>query len=327
MSRPSIKDVAKKAGVGVGSVSRYLNTPEKVSEKMRRKVEAAIKELGYTPNEIARNLKTKNPRNVALLLPSIWHSFFSGLAYYVEAYLEEAGYKLMLCNSDGHPEKELYYLNMLKEKKVSGIITISYSELDDYINSSLPIISFDRHFKDDVSCITSDNYGGGELAAQELIRTGCKTLAYVGTYNTRIDTEVKYRKEGFKDYAEKHNVPVYLYLEEDPIRDYQVFLKGFFDRYRGVVDGVFVENDNLAKKLIMMAQEEGIKIPDELSVIGYDGVEDEFFRPKLSTIVQPLDLLAKTTVSKLIPIIEKKNKTVERIVVPVTFRKGETTRP
>lgn len=325
-TRPSIKDVAKKAGVGVGSVSRYLNTPEKVSDKMKKKVEAAIKELGYTPNEIARNLKMRNSRNVALLLPSIWHSFFSGFAYYVETYLDEVGYKLMLCNTDGHPEKELYYFNMLKQRKVSGIITISYSEVDEHINSSLPIISFDRHYKNNISCITSDNYGGGELAAKELIESGCKTLAYVGTYNNRIDTEVKYRKKGFKDYADKHHVECILYLEEDPIKDYQAFLQNFFDQYKGVVDGVFVENDNLAKKLIMVAEDNGIKIPDELSVIGFDGIEDEFFRPKLSTIVQPLDLLAKKAVSKLIPIIEKKEKDIETIVVPVTFRKGETTR-
>lgn len=321
-----MKDVAKKAGVGLGSVSRVLNTPDKVSEKMRKKVEAAIRELGYTPNEIARNLKMRNSRNVALLLPSIWHSFFSGFAYYVETYLDEAGYKLMLCNSDGHPEKELYYLNMLKQRKVSGIISISYSSIEEHMKSSLPIISFDRHYKNDVSCITSDNYGGGQLAAKELIDTGCKTLAYIGTYNNKIDTEVKYRKIGFKDYAEKKDVECILYLEEDPIKDYQRFLQNFIDRYKGIVDGVFVENDNLAMKLIVVAQQNGLKIPEDLSVIGFDGIEDEFFRPKLSTIVQPLDLLAKAAVSKLIPIIEKKDKKIERIVVPVTLRKGETTK-
>ncbi len=322
-----MKDVAKYAGVGIGSVSRVLNSPDKVSSKMRKKVEEAIKALGYIPNEIARNLKTQNSRNVALLLPSIWHPFFSGFAYYIETYLDEVGYKLMLCNSDGHPEKEIYYLDMLKQNKVSGIIAISYSQIDENINGSLPIISFDRHFKDDVTCVTSDNYGGGVLAAKELIETGCKSLAYIGTYNNKTDTEVKYRKIGFKEYADKHNVNCLLYIEEDPIPDYNHFLNNFFKQYKNQVDGVFVENDNLAIKLIIKAKEFGIRVPEDLSVIGFDGVvENELLTPSLSTIVQPLDRLAKAAVEKLIPIIEGKDKKVEKIVVPVTFKKGESTK-
>jgi len=321
---PNMKDVAKLAGVGVGTVSRVLNTPDKVSEPTRKKVEKAIKELGYYSNEIARNLKTRNTRNVALVLPSIWHPFFSGFAYYIETYLDQHNYRLMLCNSDGKPDKEVYYLEMLKEKKVSGIIAITYNQIDAHIHSDLPVISFDRHFENDVTCVTSDNYAGGQIAAQTLQDAGATTLAYVGTVNNRIDSEVKHRRTGFEDFVTSNGIDHVLYTVEDPIRDYDAFLNTFFQRH-GHCDGVFVENDNLAKKLIKKAQELKILIPEDLKVIGYDGVEmNEFFEPELTTIVQPLEAMAKASVESLIKIIEQGPR-VERIVLPVALKTGEST--
>ncbi len=324
MMAPNMKDVAKRAGVGLGTVSRVINTPHKVSPPTRLKVEKAIKELGYYSNEIARTLKTRNTRNVALVLPSIWHPFFSGFAYYIENYLDEQNYRLMLCNSDGKPDKEVYYLEMLKEKKVSGIIAITYNQIDDHISSDLPIISFDRHFKDDVTCVTSDNLKGGEIAAKTLHETGAKKLAYVGTINNRIDSEVKYRRIGFENYVKAHGIDHFIYTVEDPIRDYDAFLDTFFKRHNDR-EGVFVENDNLAKKLIKKAETLNIKIPEQLKVIGYDGVEEtEFFEPKLTTIKQPLEAMAKASVEALIRIIETGPK-VERIVLPVELKQGKST--
>lgn len=318
----SIKDVAKRAGVGVGTISRYLNEPDKVSPKTQKKVEKAIQELGYIRNEVARNLKTNNTRNVAFIVPSIWHPFFSGLAYYIEDALDQRGYKLMLCNSDGHPEKELYYLNMLRESKVSGILSISYSDIDAFIHKDLPMVSFDRHFSNDVSCVTSDNYQGGALAAKRLIDKGRKHLAYVGTFNNRIDIEVKFRRLGFVETASRESVLCETYLVEDPIMDYEAYLHTFFTQYKDFVDGIFVENDVLAMKLIQYAQQEGLHIPNDISVIGYDGVENhEFFHPTLTTICQPLKAMAEEAVNLLISIIEKGPR-VKRIVVPVTMREG-----
>ncbi len=321
---PNMKDVAKKAGVGVGTVSRVLNTPHKVSDATRLKVEKAIKELGYYSNEIARTLKTRNTRNVALLLPSIWHPFFSGFAYYIESYLDKYNYRLMLCNSDGKPDKEVYYLDMLNEKKVSGIIAISYNQIDDHINSDLPIISFDRHFKNDVTCITSDNYDGGRQAAKTLNEAGCRKIAYVGTINNHIDTEVKYRKQGFESYCKQQDYNYLTYTVEDPINDYDQFLDTFFEQHKDS-DGVFVENDNLAMKLIKKAEVLNIKIPEQLKVIGYDGIGfNDFFEPELTTIVQPLEAMAKASVDKLIKIIEEGSE-VERIVLPIDVKLGKST--
>lgn len=320
----SIKDVAKKASVGTGTVSRYLNEPNKVSKKSTLKIEQAIKELGYMRNESARNLKTNNPRNVAFIVPSIWHPFFSGLAYYIEDALDKRGYKLMLCNSDGHKEKEIYYFDMLKERKVSGILSVSYSDIDSYIHKDLPMVSFDRHFTDDVSVVSSDNYQGGVLAANLLIEKGRRNLAYVGTYNNKIDIEVKHRKSGFMDQSKKLGYECMTYMVEDPIVDYETYLNHFFDVHYPRIDGVFVENDNLAMSFIQHAQQRGIKVPEDLSVIGYDGVADNvYFNPTLTTVVQPLQAMASAAVELLIDIIENGPKT-KRIIKPVSIRNGRS---
>lgn len=106
----TIKDVARKAGLGVGTVSRYLNNPELVSESSKEKIKDAIKKTGYVRNEIGRSLKTNNPRNIALLVPSIFHNFFSAFAFYTEQELSKRDYRITICNSLTDIEKDKFLL-------------------------------------------------------------------------------------------------------------------------------------------------------------------------------------------------------------------------
>jgi LacI family transcriptional regulator len=175
----TIKDVAKLAGVGLGTASRVINKSGYVSEETKKKVEDAIKKLGYVPNETARAFVTQDNKIVALFLPSIHHAFFSELAYYIEDELDNRGYNMMLCNSSSHMEKELKYINMLKQNKVSGIIGISYNRIENEINNSMPIVLVDRHIGE-IPYVSSDNYGGGKMALQVLKDSGCRHVAYIG---------------------------------------------------------------------------------------------------------------------------------------------------
>ena len=170
----TMKDVAKKAGVGLGTVSRVINNHPSVKDATRVKVQKAIKELDYSPNIIARNLKVSQSETIALIIPTIWHPFFSEFAYYVEENVSKRGFKLVLCNSDKNYQKEVEYLEMLKQNKVAGIIAITYNDIDNYVSSNLPIVSVDRHFSEDVVYVTSDNYNGGKMAVNKLIENGCK---------------------------------------------------------------------------------------------------------------------------------------------------------
>lgn len=203
---PSLKDVAKLAGVGVGSVSRVINNmPVKDSTKF--KVMNAIQKLNYIPNEVARNFKMQTSKTVALLLPTIHHPFFSQIAYFIEDELDKNGYKLMLCNSGGKPEKELYYLDMLNQNKVAGILGISYNSINWELCSSIPMVSIDRKFEANIACVNSDNFEGGKIAARELIHCGCKKIAFIGAY-CHVATETGKRKKvlSMKQKRKKFNI-------------------------------------------------------------------------------------------------------------------------
>lgn len=122
-----IQDVAKKANVGVGTVSRVLNNNRYVSEKTRKKVEAAIEELQYTPNELARNLYHKKTNTIAVIVPDISNPFYSSLVNEIEQYLRMQGYKTLLCNTVGEKTNEALYLNMLERNMVDGVLTSNQS--------------------------------------------------------------------------------------------------------------------------------------------------------------------------------------------------------
>ncbi|GIO44928.1 LacI family DNA-binding transcriptional regulator [Paenibacillus apis] len=321
---PSIKDVANLAGVAVGTVSRVINNSGAVKPATRRKVEEAIQELNYIPNEIARNFKMRRSKMVALLLPSIWHPFFSELAYYIEDELDREGFKLMLCNSGGKPEKELYYLDMLQQNKVAGIVGITYNDIEDDVSNDIPIVSIDRHFSKKITCVTSDNYEGGRLALRELVKAGARKPAFLGSV-TSVFSETMNRREGFIREAKAMGVDYVVYEKPDPVIDDDAYFGEFLDQHREV-DGIFAITDMFAAKYIERAGRRGIRVPEDVKVIGYDGIQDHpYFHPLLSTIRQPVEEMARTSIRLLYQKME--GQTLEREVyrLPVMFRQGETT--
>lgn len=321
-----IKDVAKLAGVGVGTVSRYLNSPDKVSAAVKVRIKAAIEETGYVRNELGRNLKTNNSRNVALLMPSIFHNFFAAFAFHTEQILSAKDYKVIIGNSLSNIDKDREYLEMLRSNKLSGIIGFIFTDIDEFITPGLPFISIDRNFANKVTYVSSDNYEGGQIAAEKLLKAGARNPAFIGTYSKNIDTDVRFRKTGFIDYLKNQNIPYLEYTVEDPIKDYDAFLNEFFDLYMSNVDGIFFENDNLGYLFMEEAKKRGIKVPEELKIIGFDGIHFESIGlTKITTIEQQIDLLAKEACTELLKIIENQEISQKKVVVPVKYVKGSTT--
>ncbi|GGF99148.1 LacI family transcriptional regulator [Paenibacillus albidus] len=320
----SIKDVAQLAGVAVGTVSRVINNSGAVKPETRRRVEQAIQELNYVPNEVARNFKMQKSKMVALLLPSIWHPFFSELAYYIEDELDREGYKLMLCNSSGKPEKELYYLEMLQQNKVAGIVGITYNDIESSVSTDIPIVSIDRHFSKKITCVTSDNYEGGRLALRELVKAGARKPAFMGSV-TAVYSETMKRREGFVDEAKAMGVDYVVYEKPDPVTDDDIYY-GEFLRDHADVDGVFAITDMFAAKYIERAREQNIRVPEDVKVVGYDGIQDHaYFHPLISTIRQPVEEMARMTIQLLYKKIRGESLDLETYRLPVTFRPGETT--
>lgn len=321
---PSIKDVALLAGVAIGTVSRVINNTGSVKPVTRNRVVEAIRELNYVPNQVARNFKMQRSYLVSLLLPSIYNQFFSELAYHIEDELDRNGYQLLLCNSGGKPEKELYYLEMLKQNKVAGIIGITYNDIEEYVNTDIPIVSIDRHFSKQITCVTSDNFEGGRIALRELVKAGATNVAYIGGA-TSINSETRNRKKGFIHEAETLGRPFVVYEEPDPIADDVRFVERFLEMFPRV-NGVFTITDMLAAKYIEIAKGNGLRVPEDVKVIGYDGIQDhKYFHPVLSTIRQPVEQMARKAVQLLLKKIEGEPLDQTEYRIAVEYRQGETT--
>ena len=319
-----MKDVAALAKVGVGTVSRVLNSSGSVKESTRRKVEAAMKELNYIPNAYARGLKMNKTNTVALIIPTIWHPFFSEFAYYVESNLAEHKYKMLLCNSDVSSDKELEYIQMVQENKVDGIIGITYSDLDNFVSSHLPFVTIDRHFKEETVCVTSDNFHAGQLAVEKLVEKGCHKLGYIGTHS-RFPTETTKRRDGFEAQAEQMGVPYAIYDGEDPVMEFKQEIRTFFEKNPDV-DGVFAHTDFIALDILEVLDEMKRKVPEEVQIIGCDGIKMEAGRKQIvSTIRQPVDLMAKAAVEKIIQVIDGE-PVKTKITLPVHYLEGSTTK-
>src|SRR5699024_1923326 len=319
----TMKDVAKLAGVGVGTVSRVINKNESVKESTRLKVEKAIKELNYTPNEIARTLEISQSKTIALILPTIWHPVFSELAYFTEENVWERGFNMILCYSSCKKEKEIEYLDMLKQNKVDGIIAITYNDIDRYVSSNLPIVSIDRHFSEGVAYVTSDNYNGGKLAVNKLIENGCKKIAFMGTHNER-NTDVDNRRKGFEEESIAKNIEYKIFDEIETEQDLEDKMEKFL-RQNINIDGIFTINDFFGLRVIKILEKLNKKIPKDIKFIGYDRVkmsyEQDFI---MSTIRQPVEQMAKEAVEMLFKMIEG-DYTSKKVKLPVYYIKGDTT--
>ncbi|MFP4287241.1 MAG: LacI family DNA-binding transcriptional regulator [Candidatus Izemoplasmataceae bacterium] len=323
----NIKEVAKKAGVGIATVSRVINNSGYVKKETREKIEKVIKEVGYIPNEIARSMTKQQTKIVAFVLPHSNHIFFSELLYFVEKKLYEHGYKLMVCNSGSNREKELDYVGMLKNNRVDGLIFLTSNDIEHYLNPKWPIVSFDRHF-DHIPFVASDNYNGGRMAAEILLSKNPKSLLFIGDDAqgelSHITTEVSKRRIGFIDYLNEHNFKNYRIIEY-PQGDLFIpvdYINTLVEENQDV-DGIFAISDMLAHVVIQKLHDLGKDVPKDVKVIGYDGVKSYLnLGPNITSIGQPVESLASALVENVIAQIY--NQDVQTKILPISYVPGDT---
>lgn len=321
----TMKDVAQRAGVGVGTVSRVINRVPGVKESTLIKVNQAIKELNYIPDEYARGLKTKSSRTIALILPSVWYPFFSEFAYYVEKRLDKENYKLLLCNSNGNPAEEAKYIKMLKQNKIDAIIAITYSDIEQYIYSNIPFVSLDRYFDKKVSYVTSDNYEGGKLAARKLLEHGARSLAYVGSHS-KYPNGTMLRRDGFRDYLENIGIDYKEIFLQEPVNDFTPYILEML-KVHPKIDGIFCHTDSLLLKLRKILNQYGYRVPEDIQLIGFDGMNLSSDLPLgISTIAQPVEQLANGAVDLVLRKIADPSLKNEAKMYPVRYVDGNTTK-
>lgn len=322
----TLNDVAKLAGVSRGTVSNVINNV-KVREESRIKVEKAIKELNYVPDIYARGLKTNKTNTVVFILPTIWNPFFCELTYHIQLELQKRNLKMLLCNSGDDYEVELEYIKMAMQNKVDGIISISYSDIEPYISSKLPLVSIERCFHKDIPYVTSENYAGGYMAADRLVRNGCKKLLFLGR-SAKKNISLIERKDGFLAYCEERGIQYHAHYRTDLVGDYRKIVKELLYKEKASgydFDGIFTVTDRYGEYCLETLQEMGVRVPEEVQIIGFDGakahVNDE---PRISSIRQPVEKIAACTVEILVAVMNHQ-QCAKSTFLPVSFHKGKTT--
>lgn len=324
-SMPTMKDVAKEAGVALGTVSKVFNGIP-VGESYRVKVEDAAKKLGYHVNQYARGLKTNKTYCAALIIPSVVHPYFSLLTQEISKALSLRGYRTMLFITDFDPQAEQSCIQMMQQNKVDGAIGLTYNP-NLVLDEKLPFVAIDRYFSATVPCVASDNFGGGRMAAQKLVELGCKRLAFIRTASS-VPGETDKRRQGFEAYCVSNQLDYEILelidaTEDDP--RFMEFLRSHIEDGVMTLDGIFCGTDRMACSVRNQLSALGVRVPEEVQIIGFDGLR--YFGDKeyyCSTIVQPVEQIAQTCVNILLT--EDRSAVPAMVCLPVTYGAGDTTR-
>lgn len=323
-SVPTMKDVAREAGVALGTVSKVVNGFP-VGEEYRKRVEAAIEKLDYRINSYAKGLKATRTNTVAVLMPNLINPFFTSLVSAIGRALASKGCRMLVYATDYDPAMEQANVILAEQQKVDGIICLSYNP-DLRVSDGVTLISIDRYFGTRIPCVASDNYGGGRLAAEKLIENGCKNLAFLRT-GSKLTNEPNKRKDGFIAGCEAAGVDYTLKIVDDgtPFSAFVDFLHEHFHDGKLDFDGIFCVTDSMAYLIRKTVAGMGLRVPEDVQIIGYDGVRlfgDLDYT--CSTIVQPVEEMAETCVDMVLN--PEGAKTPSLICLPVTYAYGGTTK-
>jgi len=316
----TIKEIAKKSGVSVGTVSKVLNYNKTVSEINRKKVIKIVKELNYTPNRIARSLSKGRTKNIGFIIPDIANPFFPELVRGASNVLIPEGYYVFLCSSDNNPEKEDFYIRDLVSMWIDGII-IAPSDTENRDTSIFneiisPFVVVDREIKElKKDLVIINNKKGAYDAVKHLISNGHKKIAILEGPKYTITAQNRYK--GWKKAMEEINQ-----FKEDLVfwgsfsidSGYEM-MNEVFSRL-GMVDAIFACNDLIALGAIQAIEEKGYKIPDVISIVGFDDIYlSKFLKPSLTTVRQPIYEIGKTAANILLDRINGSKDFVPKKIV------------
>ena len=321
---PTMADVAREAGVALGTVSRVVNG-QQVGEEFRKKVEEAIGRLGYQYNSSGRALRTDRTNTIALIIPNTINPYFALLVHHINLELEKRDKKVLLCFSEYDRNRELEYIQMVRQNRVDGIIALTYNP-NLIIPDDIPFVTIDRFFSTSVPCIASDNFGGGHLAANKLKEFGCSRVAFLQVSST-ITNEPSKRKDGFVSACVELGLPfeVLVLADGQPYTLLEDFLENHMENGKLTLDGLFIGTDTLAWRVIQSLKKMHVRVPEDVQIIGFDGIrmfgELDYV---VSTIVQPVQEIAEACVSTVLS--RHLSNVPSLICLPVHYAPGGTTR-
>lgn len=327
----TIYDVAEKAGVSIATVSKVINNTGNMRESTRKRVLDTMKELNYSPNIMASALTGKSTKTIGLLVPDISNPFFAELSKQIEDRAHEKGMSVIICSTDANPEKEKKYLQVLQQKQADGILIASKFQddtlLDDLIEKKKPLVmlTIDDPTKN-VSKISVDDFKGGFIATNYLLNQGHRNIFILAedAYSSRL------RIYGYREAHELIGEKV----REENIMYSTATIEGGKKSLEAILErkeedqptAIFACNDLLAIGIIHAAKEHNIRIPEEISVIGFDNtILATTTVPELTSVAQPVADMGKKSVDLLMKEIEAGTQLKERhLFTPELIVRGTT---
>lgn len=308
MRRASVTDVAKKAGVSLGTVSNVLNHPERVKPGTVKRVHQAIDDLGFVRNDAARQLKAGNSKTIGLITPDSSNPFFAELAKGAENSAVKLDFSVITGNSSEDNDRESSYINLFHEQRVGGVLISPVRGVNERIDQlhkmGINAVIVDREADATVCCSVSvDDVAGGRIASRHLLEQGCKHIAFVGggpTIQQTVD-----RLEGARQEVASHTktkLSVFETSEMNVLAGRKVGVEIGKLPPSERPDGVFCANDLLAVGVMQaLLFENNVKVPDQIAMIGYDDIDfAQSTVVPLSSIRQPANLLGRSAVELLI---------------------------
>ena len=329
----SIKDVAKQAGVSIATVSRVLNDIDVVNEDTKKKVLDAIKELGYRPNIIARSLKTQRTKTIGILIPDISSQFYPEIVRGAEDVSNIYDYNVILCNSDFDIDKEKEYLRVLKEKMVDGVIYMSSSLNDEILNIinelDLKTILVETKDKEGIfPSVTIDNVKACYDGTKYLIDKGIKKFAFIGVNASTMNAWGE-RYVGFEKALSKAKLKPcneLIYFDSLRVKSGSEGADKFIKSGKKF-EAIVCASDEIAMGAINTLRENGIKVPEDVSVIGFNNnYAASIFYPKITTISQPSYDMGSVAMRMLIKLLSKKDLDEKHFVLPHELISRESTK-
>ncbi|MEA3308910.1 MAG: LacI family DNA-binding transcriptional regulator [Chloroflexota bacterium] len=330
----TIRDVAKQAEVSPSTVSHVLNDTRFVSEPTRERVLAAIKELHYRPNILARSLRRQETRMLGIIIPDNANPFFAEIVHGVEDFIFDENYTLLLGNSDGNSEKELTYLDLFINKQVDGVVLVSSAaenraSIDLLAANAVPTVIVDREIEIDSSdTVLVDNLAGGYQMTNYLLELGHRRIGCI-TGPSQLTPSAQ-RVTGYQQALKEAGVLI------DP----QLIVAGDFHSASGYraaqtlfalserPTAIFACNDMMALGVLGAAHDAGLDVPREVAVAGFDNIElGELILPRLTTIAQPTYEMGNLAAELLVQRLREPERPSERRVLLVHLIERESTRP
>ncbi len=294
-SQVTIKDIARELKISPSTVSRALKDHPDISPATKKAVRELAQELDYQPNSVALSLRKSKTYTIGVIIPQLVHHFFSTVISGIEDVAYNAGYHVMICQSNESYEREVLSTQALLTSRVDGMLVSVSQETDDVkhfqsiLNRGIPTVFFDRVVTGlDTSSVVVDDFGGAYRAVEYLIRSGCRKIAHLGGPNNLVisQSRLKGYEQALDDYGFGGDsslvVTAGLTIEEGSAACRKLLERGVLP------DAIFAANDPVAIGALQVLKEKGIKVPEEISIIGFSNEPiTALIDPPMTTVAQP----------------------------------------